>query len=127
MSYVFVTKIFRPKKNSRGPDFRLLRVEKTILRREIEGFDRELMRFASAGSLEKESTARNPRPNSPPRGRDGFTRQARMLVNDSLDRLVCGKAIENAPHGDTRSGNDRLAHHDIGAGFDEVHGWKPTR
>ena len=58
---------------------------------------------------------------------DGLTRQTWMLFNDSLDCLACGKAIENALHGDTRSGNDRLSHHDIGAGYDEVHRWKPTR
>ena len=55
-------------------------------------------------------------------GENGLTRQTGMLLDDSIDRLASGKAVEDAFHSDARSGNDRLSHHDIGAGFDQIHG-----
>jgi hypothetical protein len=55
------------------------------------------------------------------RRENGFSRQTRMLCNDLFDRLTGGEAIKDAFDGDARSGNDRLAHHDIRAGFDQVY------
>ena len=55
-------------------------------------------------------------------GEDGLTRQSGMLLDDSLDRFAGGKAVEDAFHGDACPGDDRLSHHDIGAGFDQIHG-----